>query len=512
MTMLRYLAILCITISYAVKGSALSHPPLEGFKRALTDTWSEDLYEYKLVKDQDTWENHRQYAQDWGGDLVSMHSRAESDFVNTLREGESVLAGGYRKSDDPHDNDFNTWLWSDGTSFDFVNWRSNQPNNYWWSNDPNAEVETVMGFYSHNAGWDDFRETDRLGAVYKKSINFDHWEINTVNTSIVEDDGPLIQLKFNISNRDHSTQVLQDDCETSFTGLAKSGISSSDANVASSGQFVQYDTLIKINHTAFITNDTYWTNVSDTLGYMEICVLTELYLDGIEPKETVNFLSNLINITYDTDGNFEVSNINVTRTGPEESEVSVDYSTYLVAYQCTPDNLSVESTQTYSQGSVLVVCVKGDGNIVTVESIKQLSVNQGSSPAFEYISDTNGYNAAIVSTDCQDVDSNPICSAQLRLLGRFFSSDNPDNLRVTGSVTMSFPSNSERHLSHRQYNDLKKSRYLQDVSDSGTFNVEAELEKVKDSVKSQSILSGNRKHYLSLVALSYVFGIVWCIV
>lgn len=335
-------------------------------------------------------------------------------------------------------------------------------------------------------------------------LTYDHWDITTVNTSIVED-GPRIKLEFNTSNRDYSTQVLEDDCETNLTGVSKSSISFIDTPLTSSGQFVQYDTLIKINHTALENDGTYWNSISDTLGFVKFCVLTELYLHGTE--ETVNFLSNVVNITINTDGNFEVFDIDVNRTGPEESEVAVDYSTYLEAYQCTPDNLTQENTKVYSQGSVLVVCVKGDGDVVEVENIKQLSVNQGSTPSFEYISETNGYNAAIVTTECEDDNSNRICSAQLRLLGRFFASDDPENLQVTGSVTMTFPSNRARRLSQSAV-----PRFLQDVSDTGAFNIDAELEKIEDSVNSQSILSGNVKYYLSSVALYYVVGLVWYIV
>ena len=62
-------------------------------------------------------------CQALGGHLASIHSIEEQNFITQMFESpiDGVWAGGV---------DFNhngVWGWTDGTSFDFTNWRSGQP-------------------------------------------------------------------------------------------------------------------------------------------------------------------------------------------------------------------------------------------------------------------------------------------------------------------------------------------------------------------------------------------------
>merc|ERR1712055_771920 len=67
-----------------------------------------------------------------GGNLPSIHSKAEQDFIYTnLDHSHSVWIGAV----DP--NQDGSWQWTDGSSFDFTNWGEEEPDN-------GSEVYVVM--------------------------------------------------------------------------------------------------------------------------------------------------------------------------------------------------------------------------------------------------------------------------------------------------------------------------------------------------------------------------------
>jgi len=84
-------------------------------------------YEYRVETDRDTWINHHIKAQEWGGNLVSIHSSADSNIISNLMIAHlaprhSIWIGGIH-------NVSNTtiWEWIDGTVFDYTNWDEGQP-------------------------------------------------------------------------------------------------------------------------------------------------------------------------------------------------------------------------------------------------------------------------------------------------------------------------------------------------------------------------------------------------
>ena len=94
-----------------------------------------------------TWaEDNCQYQ---GGHLASIHSAEEQNFiVQTFDPSERVWIG----SVDPDNN--GVWEWTDGSTFDFSYWRSNEPDGYPSGHHP---YYTVMDFYTYNDGlWEDY--------------------------------------------------------------------------------------------------------------------------------------------------------------------------------------------------------------------------------------------------------------------------------------------------------------------------------------------------------------------
>ena len=86
--------------------------------------WSKfNLSCYTLVKLSLTWNSAEEHCNELGGHLASVHSKKENDFISGLADGQRLWIGA---------NDLKTervWAWSDGSAFDFSNWRSGEPNN-----------------------------------------------------------------------------------------------------------------------------------------------------------------------------------------------------------------------------------------------------------------------------------------------------------------------------------------------------------------------------------------------
>ena len=85
------------------------------------DTWYEAIHSCRWNADTDTW-------ADTDGDLASVPDRETEEFLIELAKSsvgfsDSLWLGGQaRKSN-------GTWLWNDGTPWNYTNWAPNEPNN-----------------------------------------------------------------------------------------------------------------------------------------------------------------------------------------------------------------------------------------------------------------------------------------------------------------------------------------------------------------------------------------------
>ena len=71
-----------------------------------------------------SWADAESYCQSWsdGAHLASIHSAEEQKFVQT-NFPEYIWLGGNDKAKE------GTWVWSDGTPWDYSDWHSGQPDN-----------------------------------------------------------------------------------------------------------------------------------------------------------------------------------------------------------------------------------------------------------------------------------------------------------------------------------------------------------------------------------------------
>ncbi|XP_068736600.1 uncharacterized protein [Montipora capricornis] len=102
-------------------------------------------YCYQKLSSCDSWSNGQSRCSTVGANLPSVHSQEENVFLQNLHNGENGWLG---LSDI---NSEGTFVWSDGTRFDFHYWATNQPNNF-----RNEDcVHTLGSLQAHKFKWND---------------------------------------------------------------------------------------------------------------------------------------------------------------------------------------------------------------------------------------------------------------------------------------------------------------------------------------------------------------------
>jgi hypothetical protein len=102
-----------------------------------------------------SWTDARDYCRTHHDDLASIHSSAENDAVAALCPSgtNGCWIGG---SDSAQEG---TWTWSDGTAWDYTNWKTNEPNDY--------KVHDILGedcLLMHADGkWNDLDNNNDIG-------------------------------------------------------------------------------------------------------------------------------------------------------------------------------------------------------------------------------------------------------------------------------------------------------------------------------------------------------------
>lgn len=356
-------------------------------------------------------------------------------------------------------------------------------------------VDGIQGSYSRALEADPTNAPTFTEAIERS------WELHNdgdpVGNALSFDEVQVI-IPFNASNRVFDSNVFTSDCTSAFEGSASSAFNVTLSQPRSlGGGFIEFNISIgmeisKINETK------YWTESNETLGGggVDICVETYIVLP-LDDVEKMNFIHNKIGIFVEMDADFDVSEISVVQKEIEAIELAVDYSQYVEAYQCDPDYpdtpLSEELIPSYSQGDVLSLCIRGtESNVVEVSGVLSLTISQEGSDSFLYIDDGEPTNIEIVSQIC-DQGTTDVCVCEMRLLGRFFSSNVLQPLFVSGDVILEFSSrrilqDSSPTTMHDTETLIIGNRHMEEEPKSGGFELKVKVERSGDS--SSSRLSG----------------------
>ncbi|KAI9548647.1 hypothetical protein NQZ68_007515 [Dissostichus eleginoides] len=83
---------------------------------------------YKYISTRLTWADAELHCVSQGGNLVSLNSQGEENFVKTLIKNFDPAEGyTWIGLSDVHKE--GRWMWSDGSAVNFVSWTSGEPNN-----------------------------------------------------------------------------------------------------------------------------------------------------------------------------------------------------------------------------------------------------------------------------------------------------------------------------------------------------------------------------------------------
>ena len=129
--------------------STLTNTPIPTPDLRITNPQNQHLYIY--VEKAKTWDGANGYCQSLGGNLVSIESASENDFVYKLSGGNSWLGA----SDEAQEG---TWAWISEQPFDFKYWDEGEPNNCCPSQNCGKEgctPEHYLTFSGHGTTWND---------------------------------------------------------------------------------------------------------------------------------------------------------------------------------------------------------------------------------------------------------------------------------------------------------------------------------------------------------------------
>lgn len=253
-------------------------------------------------------------------------------------------------------------------------------------------------------------------------------------------------MPFNATNRDIGAAVFEEDCVTPFDKDGYFKVDTTGPTSTTSDGFVQFNTTLDTNITA-INGTKYWNSFTDGSngGWFRACVETYLsFTDnsnmgngGVDQK--VTFKNNVLNISVSLTATYEVDAVSVIREEASTEDVKTDYSVFIVAYECDVADPYAEATgKTYNQGDKITICVSDvSKDIVQVEEFVDLVITQDGINDYNFITGTL-YNPDITTPVCLDATATQrrLCYASMRALARFFQSQSPTDLTISGSVNV----------------------------------------------------------------------------
>eukprot|EP00588_Corethron_pennatum_P012133 CAMPEP_0194278164 /NCGR_PEP_ID=MMETSP0169-20130528/10293_1 /TAXON_ID=218684 /ORGANISM="Corethron pennatum, Strain L29A3" /LENGTH=234 /DNA_ID=CAMNT_0039022295 /DNA_START=222 /DNA_END=922 /DNA_ORIENTATION=+ len=126
-------------------------------------------FEYYVNGDVLTWDEHHACARAWGGNLTSVHSAAEREYLARLIShgagGGVLFLGGRRRSGAlDRDPSGRAWEWSDGTAWNYTDWTAGEPDSRYGGVRRSGRVAAVVGA----ALWIDRPGNEPAAAVYRR--------------------------------------------------------------------------------------------------------------------------------------------------------------------------------------------------------------------------------------------------------------------------------------------------------------------------------------------------------
>jgi len=122
---------------------------------ACPDNWiSWKSFCYKRIEQLLTWNDAQQNCVAYGGNLASVQSAQENDFIFGITMTQRTWIGGNDIEND------GTWVWNDGTPWSYENWGMNEPNNH-------GGNEECLNIGHHGNEWNDAPCSNEFNSICK---------------------------------------------------------------------------------------------------------------------------------------------------------------------------------------------------------------------------------------------------------------------------------------------------------------------------------------------------------
>ena len=119
------------------------------------DDWiSWNNFCYKRIEQLLTWNDAKQKCLEYGGNLASVVSAQENDFIFGLSKKKLTWIGGNDITNE------GTWVWNDGTPWSYKNWKNGEPNDF-------GENEDCLDIGHHGNEWNDETCSKKYNAICK---------------------------------------------------------------------------------------------------------------------------------------------------------------------------------------------------------------------------------------------------------------------------------------------------------------------------------------------------------
>lgn len=271
--------------------------------------------------------------------------------------------------------------------------------------------------------------SDMATEIPTASLDKFSWDIERMGVTVVSfDDNSTqseISISYNISRRSSMIQIFRQDC---LIPVGQDVVSVSKNTTIISSTNAQLDIILDIQQGSVIGSSIWREGNSLNVGYIELCIRTDLTLDD-DSQTSVSFHEQKLFLTISLSQGFQVSEVNLERNAADEesSDIVVDYG--IKSCQC---NSSFQCEETILvQGDDVFICIYTDSVGIEISMIEELSFSQGSIS----ISAIENNTADALST-IQKLGTMVVARSQLRSL--FFDTPEPDNLVVNGRALITF--------------------------------------------------------------------------
>jgi hypothetical protein len=189
-----------------------------------------------------------------------------------------------------------------------------------------------------------------------------------------------------------------------------------------------------------ISDSIHYTDFNRTTATIGFCLRVDYnYIDTAGDTESVNFYETNVTINVDLTAGFELTAIQVDRTAASQEAANAELDYPVEAYICLDDNSEVATPLPLTQGSALQVCIKIDDDVVTenvyVEDILTFNLSQPQGQATPSSPIVNAVANPLTDKVCRE---GGICNVKTQLQSKFFTDQEPTDLRIDGMAILAF--------------------------------------------------------------------------